>query len=72
MGELFARVASLVKDQSEKITNIEDDVESGLHNTLEAQSHIQTTYDITKGNRSIILKLFALLIVMIIIFVYWT
>ena len=72
MGELFARVASLVRDQSEKITNIEDDVECGLQNTMQAQTHIETTYNITKGNRSIIIKLFVLLIVMILIFVYWT
>lgn len=72
MGELFSRMASLVMSQSEKIANIEDDIESGLDNTMEAQRHIETTYELTKGNRGIILKIFGLLVLFILLFLYWT
>jgi t-SNARE complex subunit (syntaxin) len=72
MGQLFAQMATLVSEQSEVIQRIEDDVESGLVDTLEAQGHIQQVYDITKGNRSMILKIFALLVVFIFLFLVWT
>jgi t-SNARE complex subunit (syntaxin) len=72
MGELFSKMANLVMEQSEKIANIEDDVESGLDNTLEAERHVHTAYEITKGNRSVIIKIFAILLVCIVIFLYWT
>lgn len=72
MGDLFSRMANLVMEQSDKIANIEDDVESGMENTLQAQEHIETTYTLTKGNRSIIIKIFILLVCFILLFVYWT
>lgn len=72
MGELFGRMASLVMEQGETIAHIEDDVEAGLDNTKQAQAHLQTTYDITKGNRGVILKIFGMLICFIILFLYWT
>ena len=72
MGQLFAQMATLVSEQSEVITRIEDDVEAGLAETLEAQGHLQTVYDITKGNRSLILKIFLLLLFFIFLFLVWT
>jgi syntaxin 5 len=72
MGQLFAQMATLVSEQSEVITRIEDDVEAGLQDTLEAQGHLQTVYEITKGNRGLILKIFALLVVFIFLFLVWT
>ena len=35
MGELFSKMATLVLEQGEKISNIEDDVEAGMSNTLQ-------------------------------------
>lgn len=72
MGQLFAQMATLVSEQSETIMRIEDDVEIGYQETQQAQGHLQTAYDITKGNRSLILKIFALLVVFIFLFLYWT
>jgi syntaxin 5 len=72
MGQLFAQMATLVSEQSEVITRIEDDVEAGLQDTLEAQGHLQSVYEITKGNRGLILKIFALLVVFIFLFLVWT
>lgn len=72
MGELFSKMATLVMEQSEKIGNIEDDVESGMDNTLQAEKHVHTAYEITKGNRSVIVKIFGILVVCIILFLYTT
>lgn len=72
MGQLFAQMATLVSEQSETIARIEDDVEAGLQDTLQGQAHIQNVYDITKGNRGLILKIFALLVFFIFLFLVWT
>lgn len=72
MGELFSQMASLVAEQGETITRIEDDVEEGLVNTKEAHDSIQNVYEITKGNRGMILKVFALLLFFILLFLVWT
>lgn len=72
MGQLFAQMATLVSEQAETIARIEDDVEAGLQDTLEAQGHLQNVYEITKGNRGLILKIFALLVLFIFLFLVWT
>jgi syntaxin 5 len=72
MGQLFTQMASLVAEQSEVITRIEDDVEVGLQNTIEGHKHIEDVYNITKGNRGMILKIFGLLIFFIFLFLVWT
>ena len=72
MGQLFSQMATLVSEQSEVIMRIEDDVESGLQETVEAQGHMQNVYDITKGNRGLILKIFAVLVGFIFLFLVWT
>ncbi len=68
VGELFQQLASLVAQQSEQITSIEDNVDDGLETTKEAHTLMLSFYEITKGNRSLILKIFALIIFFIIIF----
>ncbi len=72
MGQLFTQMASLVAEQSEVITRIEDDVEVGLQNTIEGNKHVEDVYNITKGNRGMILKIFGLLIFFIFLFLVWT
>ena len=72
MGKLFTEMTSLVMEQSEVITRIEDDVEAGLEDTKVAYSSITSTYEITKGNRSIIIKIFLLLIVFAVVFLVFT
>ncbi len=61
-------MATLVSQQSEVLGRIEDDVEEGLTNTVEAHASMTSFYEITKGNRGMILKIFALLIMFIVIF----
>lgn len=72
MGSLFQQMATLVMEQSETITRIEDDVEIGLQHTTEAHKSMESFYEISKGNRSMIIKVFVLLIVFIIIFLVLT
>ena len=72
MGQLFSQMASLVMQQSETITRIEDDIEAGLQETVEGHENIKTVYDITQGNRSMIVKIFVLLVLFIFIFLVWT
>lgn len=72
MGKLFADVANLVMEQSEVLGRIEDDVEAGLDDTKVAYASITSAYEITKGNRGMILKIFALLVFFIFVFLVWT
>jgi len=72
MGKLFIQMATLVKEQSNTIMRIEDDVESGLQDTTNAHTSMMKVYDITKGNRSMILKIFLLLVFFIFLFLVWS
>lgn len=71
MGALFQQMASLVVEQSETISRIEDDVENGLVDTKEGHRHLNEYYERSKGNRGMILKIFALLVFFIVLFVWW-
>lgn len=72
MGELFSQMAGLVLEQSQTIARIEDDVEIGLTNTAEAHESMTALYATTKGNRGMIVKIFALLVFFILLFLVWT
>lgn len=72
MGQLFSQMATLVLEQSETLARIEDDVEIGLSDTKEAHQSMENLYEITKGNRSMIIKIFLLLIFFIFLFLVWT
>lgn len=64
-------MANLVMAQGETVTRIEDDVESGLMETKEAHKSMESFYEITKGNRSMILKIFAIMIFFTFVYVYF-
>ena len=72
MGQLFSQMATLVMEQSETISRIEDDVEVGLEETKEAHVSMEQFYEISKGNRSLIIKVFLLLAFFILLFLVWT
>jgi syntaxin 5 len=72
MGQLFSKMSELVMAQGETITRIEDDVEFGLAETKEAHESMVYFHEITKGNRGLIVKIFALLIFFIFLFLYFT
>ncbi len=71
MGQLFSQMATLIMEQGETVARIEDDVEVGLQETTEAHKSIEYFYEITKGNRSMIFKIFGLLIFFIFLFLVW-
>lgn len=72
MGELFTQMSSLVMEQAETVLRIEDDVEAGLADTTEAHASMMKVYDITRGNRGVIIKVFLLLIFFIVLFLVLT
>ena len=72
MGQLFSQMAALISEQSEVISRIEDDVEAGLADTEEASKSMDRFYEVAKGNRAMILKVFALLIFFVLLFLLWT
>lgn len=65
-------MATLVMEQSETISRIEDDIEVGLQETEKAHTYMEKFYEISKGNRSMIIKIFLLLIILIFLFLVWT
>ena len=71
MGQLFQQMASLVVEQSETISRIEDDVENGLTDTKEGHRHLTDYYERTKGNRGMIVKVFCLLAFFILLFCWF-
>lgn len=64
-------MATLVMAQSETIMRIEDDVECGLSETKEAHKSMEEFYEITKGNRSMIIKIFLILMFFAVLFLMW-
>jgi syntaxin 5 len=71
MGKLFSDMASMVLEQGEVLGRIEDDVEAGLEDTKGAYDSITSTYEMTRGNRAMIIKIFALLVFFVVLFLFW-
>jgi syntaxin 5 len=71
MGELFSQMTSLIASQSETISRIEDDVESGYVDTSEGHKHMLAFDEVTRGNRSMIIKIFALMVAFIFLFLIY-
>ncbi len=68
MGSLFTQMAGLVMEQGETLARIEDDIESGLEQTVAAHKEMEYFYEISKGNRGLIIKIFCLLIFFAVLF----
>ena len=66
LGMLFGKMSTLIVQQGEVLEKVEDDVEAALGHVTEGEQEIQTLYSIKKGNRALILKVFAILIFFII------
>lgn len=65
LGNMFSKMATLIHSQAQHIEKIEDDVELANHDVNAGHEEITKLFDITKGNRSLIVKVFVILIVMI-------
>ena len=72
MGQLFTQMSSLVLEQGETLQRIEDDVEGGLVDTEDGYKNMVDYQNITKGNRALVVKVFAVLVFMVVLFMYLT
>lgn len=66
LGTLFGKMSTLISQQAEVVDKVEDDVEAALVDVSAGQQEITTLYSIKKGNRALIIKVFAILIFFII------
>jgi hypothetical protein len=62
LGTVFSKMSTLISTQHEMVDKIEDDVEAAHGHVEAGQEELVTLYHITKGNRGLILKIFAILI----------
>jgi hypothetical protein len=66
LGTMFSKMTTLISQQGDVLEKVEDDVEAGLTEVTAGQEEISILYSIKKGNRGLIIKVFALLIFFII------
>lgn len=69
LGEVFGRFSSLLVDQGETLRIMDTDVEAAAIEVEEGQKHLAKAYTITKGNRGVIIKIFATILVLAVILV---
>ena len=62
LSSLFGKMSTLIVKQGETLEKIEDDVEAAVDYVNEGHEQIITLYEITRNNRSLIIKVFAILI----------
>ena len=60
---MFTRFGALVVEQGETIRIIDRDIEQASMEVEEGHRHVGKTYAITKGNRGVIIKVFATILV---------
>jgi hypothetical protein len=65
LGQMFGKMSTLISQQGEILEKIEDDVESALADVTAGQEELTTLYALKKGNRPLIIKVFAVLIFLI-------
>lgn len=65
IGNLLSRMSNLVAVQSKQIEDIESNIDETEYHVEEGKMQLYKFMDIMKGNRSLILKLFLLMIVII-------
>jgi hypothetical protein len=61
LGTVFGKMSTLISQQSETLSKIEDDVEAAHFDVNAGHEEITTLYAIKKGNRMLIIKVFCLL-----------
>eukprot|EP00557_Chaetoceros_sp_GSL56_P014939 CAMPEP_0176486540 /NCGR_PEP_ID=MMETSP0200_2-20121128/5619_1 /TAXON_ID=947934 /ORGANISM="Chaetoceros sp., Strain GSL56" /LENGTH=480 /DNA_ID=CAMNT_0017883241 /DNA_START=80 /DNA_END=1522 /DNA_ORIENTATION=- len=63
---MFSKMSNLIQSQGETLVKIEDDVEAAMDHVEAGREEIVKLYEWTKGNRGLIIKVFALLIFFIV------
>jgi len=65
LAQMFQKVAALVHQQDEMVQRIDENVDSSLHNVRQGQSELLKYYNIISSNRSLIIKVFLMLMLFI-------
>lgn len=66
LGTIFGKMSTLIVQQSETLSKIEDDVEAANVDVNAGHNEITNLYSIKKGNRMLIIKVYSLLIFLIV------
>ncbi|KAH8099139.1 hypothetical protein JL720_2119 [Aureococcus anophagefferens] len=69
LGEVFSRFSSLVAQQAEVVERLDDDVEGALGEVEMGHAELLKAQEVLRGNRALFLKVFAVLIALIVLFV---
>jgi syntaxin 5 len=68
IGQMFNKMSHMIVQQEEMVQRIDQDVGDSLDHVNEGHSELLKYFNSISGNRSLILKLFAILLAFIIIF----
>ncbi|CDJ58223.1 syntaxin, putative [Eimeria maxima] len=74
IGELagiFQRVATMIAHQEEMIQRIDQDLDHSMHHIREGQHELLNFYNRISSNRSLIIKVFLMLMAFILFFVFF-
>mmetsp|Transcript_11611 Transcript_11611/g.24612 ORF Transcript_11611/g.24612 Transcript_11611/m.24612 type:complete len:443 (-) Transcript_11611:1331-2659(-) len=66
VAKLYSKMSTLITQQGETLEKIEDDVECALVDVSAGQEELTKLYSIKKGNRPLIIKIYAILIFLIV------
>lgn len=69
LGQMFGKMAELVHSQEEMISRIDKHTDDALHNLTEGQSELLRYFHNISSNRSLILKVFSILIFFVVFFI---
>jgi hypothetical protein len=65
LGQLFGKMSTLIATQGEVVEQIEEDVEAAHVDIVAGEKELSTLYQLKKGNRPLIIKVYAILIFLI-------
>lgn len=69
LGGIFQQLATMVAEQGELAIRIDENMEESLQNVENAQTHLVKYLDTISSNRWLIMKIFAVLVVFLLVFV---
>lgn len=73
LGQMFVRVAGVVREHEEVLLDIEANVDDTLVHTTEAQNELMKLFQFVSGDRALIIKMFvAITVVGMIVIYFWT
>eukprot|EP00941_MAST-03F_sp_MAST-3F-sp1_P003745 g3745.t1 len=70
LGKLFGKLTELVAAQGETVEHIDDNIENALDDVNAGQAELLKYYETISKNRTLILKVFGILVASIFVFVY--